>query len=106
MPFKRKQARKKNSAGVNFYPGDYELTLSRRGAVVKRVEHISKSLNVNIWTGVGWNPVGSVNRNLNSQKLLYFNGYLVLLCVSSSPSCKSELIGSARVVIVPGEKNA
>ena len=79
-------------------------------------------------SGAGSSPAGSVGRDLNLQKLnyqylttsvavvlvvrWYFNGYLVLFCVQccvcrkrqSSPSCRSVLIESAWVVIVPGQK--
>ena len=100
----------------------------RRSAVVKRVEHISTIVLVNIWVAQVRVPlVLSVGiwicKNLNYQCLTtnvavvlvvrwYFNGWLVLFCVQcrmcrkrlSSPRCRSELIDSAWVVIVPGQK--
>ena len=42
------------------------LYLSRRGAVVKSVEHISTNHHL---SGAGSSPAGSVSRDLNSQKL-------------------------------------
>ena len=46
------------------------ITLGRRGAVVKGVEHISTIVLVNIWVA-GSSPAGSVSRDLNLQKLNY-----------------------------------
>ena len=81
-------------------------------------------------SGAGSSPAGSVGRDLNLQKLnyyylttsvavvlvvrWYFNGLLVLFCVQccvcrkslSSPRYRSELVDSAWVAIVPGQKNA
>ena len=78
-------------------------------------------------SGAGSSPAGSVGRDLNLLKLnyqyfitsvavvlvvrWYFNGILVLFCFQfcvcrkrlSSPRCRSELIDSAWVVIVPGQ---
>ena len=73
-------------------------------------------------SGAGSSPAGSVGRDLNLQKLnyqylttsvavvlvvrWYFNGLLVLFCVLCCVYvvnvCRSELIDSAWVVIVPG----
>ena len=44
--------------------------ICRRGAVVKRVEHISTIVLV-IMSGAGSSPAGSVGRDLNLQKLNY-----------------------------------
>ena len=43
----------------------------RRGAVVKRAEHISTIVLVNIWVAQVRVPGGSVGRDLNLQKLNY-----------------------------------
>ena len=43
----------------------------RRGAVVKGVEHFSTIVLVNICSGAGSNPTGSVGRDFNLQKLNY-----------------------------------
>ena len=40
-------------------------------AVVKRVEHISTIVLVNIWVAQGSSPAGFVGRDLNLQKLNY-----------------------------------
>ena len=47
------------------------MTICRRGAVVKGVEHISRIVLVNILSGAGSSPAGSVGRDLNLQKLNY-----------------------------------
>ena len=97
-------------------------------AVVKGVEHDFDKFVSQHLSGPGSSPAGSVGRDLNLQKLnyqylttivavvlvvrWYFNGLLVLFCVQccvcrkrlSSPRCRSELIDSAWVVIVPGQK--
>ena len=94
----------------------------RRG--YKGVEHISTNLLVNL-SGAGSSPAGSVGRDLNLQKpnyqylttsvavvlvvRWYFNGWLVLFCVQCCvcrklPRCISELVDSAWVVTVPGQK--
>ena len=44
--------------------------MSRRGAVVKGVEHISTIVLVNL-SGAGSSPAGSVGRDLNLPKLNY-----------------------------------
>ena len=102
--------------------------LGRRSAVVKRVEHISTIVLVNIWVAQVRVPLVLsdgiwICKKLNYQCLTtsvavvlvvrwYFNGELVLFCVHccmcrnrlSSPRCRSELIDSAWVVTVPGQK--
>ena len=95
--------------------------------MVNGVEHICIRQHL---SGAGSSPASSVGRDLKLQKLnyqylttsvavvlvvrCYFHGLLVLLCVHccvcrkrlSSPRCRSELIDSAWVFIVPGQKNA
>ena len=89
--------------------------------MVKGVEHISTIVLVNM-SNAGSSPAGSVGLDLNLQKLhyqylttsvavvlvvrWYFNGQLVLFSVQCCVCRKrlSELIDSAWVVIVPGQK--
>ena len=47
------------------------MCIKRRGAMVKRVEHISTIVLLNIWVVRGSSPAGSVGRDLNLQKLNY-----------------------------------
>ena len=47
------------------------LSIGRRGAVVKGVEHISAIVFSQHLSGAGSSPAGSVGRDLNLQKLNY-----------------------------------
>ena len=49
----------------------HQQIICGRGAVVEGVEHLSTNLLVNILSGAGSSPAGSVGQDLNLQKLNY-----------------------------------